>query len=316
MTGTDSQYHGVLLYDKAPGISSHDAVAHLRRTLHQRKIGHTGTLDPLAEGLLVMCLGRATKIARFLSGFDKTYQAEVCLGQVSSTLDGEGVDKTQVPQPVPDMTEPAWCRLLDTFQGRISQKVPAYSAVKVDGRRLYDLARRGVPVTVPEREIDIREIQLLGYKQPRLSLKITCSSGTYIRSLAAAIGERVGCGAYLSHLRRLAVGDMMIDEALTAEQTVRCHADGTLHQHLLDIETVLEYSTVTVSDEFRNGVLSGKTLTGPDILQVQGDFTVGDRLLLKDTDGRVLAVGTAEATTAAFKNRSQDNLFSYLRVLN
>lgn len=316
MAGRNSRYNGVLLFDKPAGPSSHEAVMDIRRTIGQRRVGHTGTLDPLAEGLLVMCLGKATKIAQFLSGYDKTYEAEICLGQRSATYDREGIDNEQPLSPIPDLNEDKLQRLLGQYEGRITQKVPAYSAVKVDGRRLYRLARNGIVVDPPEREIEIREILFLDYHKPHLRLRITCSPGTYIRSLADDLGEKIGCGAYLSGLRRLAVGELRVKQAMTLDDVRRRHEADTLDEQLLPYEAVLRYNAITVCDDFKESVICGKELTSADVEKLEGSFSASDRVLLKDTDGHILAVGTAEAAPEAFANGRGQKLFSYIRVLN
>jgi tRNA pseudouridine55 synthase len=316
MDGRNSRYNGVLLFDKPAGPSSHEAVMDIRRTIGQRRVGHTGTLDPLAEGLLVTCLGKATKIAQFLSGYDKTYEAKIRLGQRSATYDREGIDSDQALSPVPDLNEDEFQWLLSQYIGRVTQKVPAYSAVKVGGRRLYRLARSGVPVDPPEREIEIREILFLGYRKPHLQLRITCSPGAYIRSLADDLGEKLGCGAYLSGLRRLAVGELRVERAMTLDDVGRHHEADTLHEQLLPCEAVLRYSAITVCDDFKESIICGKELTSEDVERLEGSFSAGDRVLLKDTDGHVLAVGTAEVAPEAFANGRGQKLFSYIRVLN
>lgn len=316
MAGRNSYYNGVLLFDKPVGPSSHEAVMDIRRTIGQRRVGHTGTLDPLAEGLLVICLGKATKIAQFLFGYDKTYEAEICLGRRSTTYDREGVDLDHGVLPVPDLNKDKLQWLLSQYEGRLIQKVPAYSAVKVDGRRLYRLTRNGVVVNPPERGIEIREILFLNYHKPYLRLRITCSSGTYIRSLADDFGEKLGCGAYLSGLRRTAVGEFHVQRAMILDDIRRHHEAETLHEQLLPYEAVLSYSAITVCDDFKDSVICGKELTSGDVLDMERSFTVGDRVLLKDTDGHVLAVGTAEAAPEAFADGRGQKLFSYIRVLN
>jgi tRNA pseudouridine55 synthase len=316
MTGRISRYNGVLLFDKPAGPSSHEAVMDIRRAVGQRRVGHTGTLDPLAEGLLVICLGKATKIAQFLSGYDKTYEAEICFGQRSATYDREGIDRDQGLSSVPDLNEDKLQRLLSQYGGRITQKVPTYSAIKVAGRRLYRLARNGVVVNPPERETEIKEILFLGYCKPHLRLRITCSSGTYIRSLADDFGEKLGCGAYLSGLRRLSVGEFSVKQAMILGDVRRHHEADTLHEQLLPYEAVLSYSAITVCDDFKESVICGKELTSGDVVDIKGSFSVGDRVLLKDTGGHVLAVGTAEAASEAFTNGRGQKLFSYVRVLN
>jgi tRNA pseudouridine55 synthase len=315
MRSRENRYNGVLLYNKPSGISSHDAVLDIRRTINQRRVGHTGTLDPRAEGLLVICLGQATKIAQFLSDCDKTYEAEIRLGQKSVTYDSEGITENQPAEIVPELAEYEIVELLAEYKGIVKQKVPAYSAVKVGGQRLYNLARSGVQVEPLEREIEIKQIELLGYSKPRLRLWINCSRGTYIRSLAHDLGEKIGCGGYLSWLRRTSVGTFNLSAALTLTDVKHYHEEGTLDKHLLGYEDVLLYSAIIVTDEFKRQVVIGKALGLREVVELKGDFSAGERVLLKAKDGHVLAVGKAEVSSDAFGSGPNKRLFNYIRVL-
>ncbi|MBN1211479.1 MAG: tRNA pseudouridine(55) synthase TruB [candidate division Zixibacteria bacterium] len=312
----DDRYNGVLLLNKPSGISSHDAVMELRRILNQRGIGHTGTLDPLAEGLLVICLGSATKIARFISETDKTYEAEIYLGVRSDTYDAEGADYTAPARHVPDLSDDDLETLLVEFRGEINQKVPAYSAVRIDGKRLYQKARRGQPVERPKRTIKIHDIKLLDYRNPKIRISVTCSQGTYIRTLANDIGEKVGCGAHLSALKRTAVGKFTCDRALTLEETTRYCRTDKLEQHILPIDRALDFSAIKITDEFSRAVVNGRFLSWDDVTGVEGSFSSGDKVLLKNNRGGVLAIGTARVDSEDFKTQKGDQLFNYIRVLN
>jgi len=309
-------YHGVLLYDKPIGCTSHDAVASVRKVIGQRRIGHAGTLDPLAEGLLVMCIGRATKIVQFLIDCEKTYEAEIYLGKKSRTYDGEGIYKDQMPKLAPDMTDEQVEDLLNHYRGKIKQKVPVYSAVRVNGRRLYDYAHKGEPVKPPIREVTIKELTLLNYQKPLLHVRVTCSSGTYIRSIAHDIGHRLGCGAYLSKLRRTAVGHLTLNDALTLPEIEQLHIEKRLEDMLLPFDRVLLYGAIKVTDTFRPYVISGKDLKQKDVAELEGSFSEGDPVFLKDSQGQILAIGTAGFTSAEFNEIKPEKIFNYTRVLN
>ncbi len=203
------------LVDKPAGPTSHDVVAQVRRGLGRGvKVGHSGTLDPFATGLLVIMLGRATRLAPYLTGLDKTYLATLRTGFTSATGDPEG--------PVEAAGEPASAGavgdVLPGFLGPGRQRVPALAAVKVNGERLYRRARRGEPVEGPERHIEVHEIRLeADHGGGVVTIAVRCSAGTYVRRLASDIGERLGCGAYLTALRRTAVGGLSVNDAVAPE---------------------------------------------------------------------------------------------------
>ncbi len=224
---------GLLLIDKPAGITSFDVIRRLRRQTGIRKIGHAGTLDPQATGLMLMLLGAATKQAGQLVKLDKSYQGELTFGAVSATGDSEGpLTPVDAPQPTPEQIANA----MAAFTGTISQVPPAYSAIKIDGTPAYKRARRGETVTVPAREVTVYRLKMLHYRYPSLSFVADVSSGTYIRTLAADIGRHLGGGAYLSALRRTAVGQFNIAEASHLEAV----SADSLPNHLRPITNAIK----------------------------------------------------------------------------
>ena len=205
----------IILVDKPAGISSFGVVARVRRYLTNRagrkvKVGHCGTLDPFATGLLILVSGKFTKRAGEFSGLDKTYQATICLGAESTTGDPEGkIAEVSDTMPAIEQVED----VLNKFVGEIEQTPPAYSAIKINGQRAYRLARSGQAVDMPTRRVKIYGIKLVNYNYPYLTIEAKVSSGTYIRSLAIDIGKELGVGAYTVRLRRLSVGDYSVDDA-------------------------------------------------------------------------------------------------------
>lgn len=310
------QYDGVLLCEKPYGISSHDLISDLRQIIGQRRIGHTGTLDPRATGLMVICLGRATKIAQFLADIDKTYEAEIKLGVRSSTFDSEGIIEDSESREIPKLSELEIIEVFSGFMGRIVQKVPAYSAVKVGGERLYKLARRGEDIETPEREVEIKEIKLIKYNSPIIGFTVTCSKGTYIRTLANDIGEKIGCGAYLSKLNRTRVGNFESKEAITANEVFHYRQAGALKRFIKPIETILPYPSIKVSESFSPLILSGKSPRARDIVDINGQFAADDYISLMDYSGRIMAVGIAEASSSEISGLNGKDFFKYVRVLN
>jgi len=206
----------ILLLDKPQGLSSNAALGRAKRILGIRKAGHTGTLDPLASGLLVLCFGEATKVAGFLLDGDKSYVAEIRLGLTTETDDAEGEVISE--QPVPTLDPEALERVLDAFRGPIEQIPPMYSALKQNGERLYKLARRGETVERPARAVTIRELSMLECQADRLIVQVCCSKGTYIRSLARDLGEMLGCGAHLTALRRTQSAPYRLSDSVTLEE--------------------------------------------------------------------------------------------------
>jgi tRNA pseudouridine55 synthase len=201
---------GLLVVDKPAGITSHDVVQQIRRLSRIRRVGHAGTLDPLATGVLLVCLGRATRLIEYLVGQPKTYVGVVRLGQKTDTYDAEG-EVTQT-RPVTVGKEDI-AAALNAFRGRIEQVPPLYSALKKEGQPLYKLARQGQIIDVPARPVTIYELEILAWDTPDVTLRVVCSAGTYIRSLAHDLGEQLGCGGHLVALRRTAVGMMTVDAA-------------------------------------------------------------------------------------------------------
>ncbi|MBU0727976.1 tRNA pseudouridine(55) synthase TruB [Patescibacteria group bacterium] len=206
---------GLIIINKPSGWTSFDVVAKIRNKLGVKKVGHTGTLDPLATGVLVLCLGKATKLAQQITDTSKEYIAEITFGATSTTDDAEGAisqitnNKLQITK-----IEDA----LKDFEGEIMQTPPPFSAKKIGGKRAYKLAREGKEVKLEARPVTISEIEILDYKWPKLSLRIACGKGTYIRSIARDLGDKLGVGGYLSALQRTRVGEYKIEQSVTVEK--------------------------------------------------------------------------------------------------
>ncbi len=210
----------LLLIDKPAGMTSHDVVDVVRRMKNTRAVGHAGTLDPFATGLLILGVGKATKQLTALVGLDKMYEATLRLGATSTTFDTEGEIRSEVRGQRPEGVKREEIeRVLDLFRGGYDQKAPLFSAKKRGGKKLYELARAGKATEDmrPIKHVTIHELTVMAYTFPELKIRVTCSSGTYIRSLADDIGHALGIGAYLSALRRTAVGDWRVEDAKSLE---------------------------------------------------------------------------------------------------
>lgn len=274
--------HGFLLIAKPCGPTSHDAVAQVRRLLHEQKIGHLGTLDPAAEGLLVLAVGaKALKVIELFDDLSKEYGAHVCLGATSTTYDREGVIERW--HPVPGWHTPDELMIRSTisarFLGKIQQVPPAHSAVKVGGERAYRKARQGRGVNIPPREVEISECVIEKYLYPDLYLKVACGSGTYIRSLAHDLGELLHCGGYLQGLKRTKVGEWNLKDAVTPEQVT--------WTNVLPLKDVLaHFPRLELTDHEADDICHGRSIAhavAPDTIGWHGGLPIV--ILIPSKDG-------------------------------
>lgn len=223
---------GILIVDKPQGMTSHDVVDIVRRRFNLKKAGHAGTLDPMATGVLVMLMGSYTKLSDKLMAGEKDYEGTLILGGSSDTGDAWG--KISASGKTPGFTREEIEVAFSKFSGEIDQTPPMYSAVKVNGSRLYKLARKGITVAVAPRKVSIKDIVVTGVSMPEVSFKLTCSKGTYIRQLCVDIGNALGCGAYMSALRRTRSGDFKIGDAVTIDG-LKTMNDAELQKKLITI---------------------------------------------------------------------------------
>ena len=271
--------HGFLNIDKPAGLTSHDIVASLRRLAGQKRIGHGGTLDPAATGVLPVALGEATRLLDYLVEGRKRYAAVITLGVVTTTDDAEGEVVKQ--QPVPVLHEADIAAVLRTFTGAIRQVPPMYSAIQVGGRRLYDLARQGVQLELAPRQVEIDAIQLLAWQPPLLAVDVVCGKGTYIRALARDLGEQLGCGGHLQSLRRTAVGSLCLDTAVSLDALL--DAPASLAAHLLPPDVAIAHLPRIDLDE----VAAERIRHG---LAIETSSPAADVVRAHAPDGRLLAL--------------------------
>ena len=222
--------HGILNVYKEKGFTSHDVVAKLRGIIGQKKIGHTGTLDPDATGVLPVCLGKATKLCDLLTEKDKTYEAVLLLGKTTDTQDISGT--VQLEKDVTGITEAMVRKVIQSFVGGYDQIPPMYSALKVNGKKLYELAREGIQIERKARRVEIFHIEIKEISLPRVRMEVSCSKGTYIRTLCHDIGEKLGCGGCMEELIRTKVSMFSIEESLTISQIEEKKKKGELDEIL------------------------------------------------------------------------------------
>lgn len=250
---------GVIVIRKEKGFTSHDVVAKLRGILHMKKIGHTGTLDPDAEGVLPVALGKATRLVDMITDKEKTYEAVMRLGVVTDTQDMSGTVLSQTAEL--HVTEEELRAVIESFVGDYMQVPPMYSALKVNGKKLYELAREGKTVERKPRPVHFYEIEILEIDLPLVRFRVTCSKGTYIRTLCHDIGEKLGCGAAMETLLRTKVGRFTLDDAITLAQTEKAVKNGTIESKVLGIEEILaEYPRVCCTKEGDRLLANGNPL--------------------------------------------------------
>ena len=250
---------GVIVIRKEKGFTSHDVVAKLRGILHMKKIGHTGTLDPDAEGVLPVALGKATRLVDMITDKEKTYEAVMRLGVITDTQDMSGTVLSQTTEL--SVTEEELCIVVSSFVGDYMQVPPMYSALKVNGKKLYELAREGKTVERKPRPVHFYEIEILDISFPLVRFRVTCSKGTYIRTLCHDIGEKLGCGAAMESLLRTKVGRFTLDDAITLAQTEEAVKKGTIESKILGIEEILaEYPRACCTKEGDRLLANGNPL--------------------------------------------------------
>ena len=295
--------HGVLIIDKPPGMTSHDVIARVRRILGVKRAGHAGTLDPFATGVLVVLVGRATRLAQFLSGAEKEYEAMIRLGYATDTGDVDGTrlnEFTTETRRATRLCERDIEPVLASLRGEIEQTPPMYSAKKIGGKKLYELARRGeeverqaVPVTVSQFEALSRDGSLINWNDDGtgdLAVRVVCSAGTYVRSLAETAGERLGTGAHLFELRRTRAGKFEIKDAISLERLDELAQSGSVEQVLISPDAALAH-------------LPAVELGADDVPRLQHGIDVqvadvevsawsdGQPIRMRSADGQLIAVG-------------------------
>ena len=292
-TATSTELEGILNINKAVGLSSHDVVYRVRRITGQRKVGHAGTLDPLASGVLLLCLGQATRLSSYLMSERKTYRATIHLGIETETYDREG--RVVAEQPV-RVERFELEHVLAGLTGLVEQTPPMYSALKHEGTPLYKLARRGQTVELAPRRIEISRLGLLSWETPDLEIEVECSKGTYVRSLAHEIGRQLGCGGHLAALTRTVCGSFRLEDAVTLEQVAEAFAAGVGQSLLLPADTaLLAFPALYLDQTASEDVAHGRRIDLRQRGRGQADLPPDARLARAyDAEGRLRALVKAD----------------------
>jgi len=292
------ELNGIVVVDKPEGISSAGVVARVKEILGVKKVGHTGTLDPFATGVLICCINQATRLSQFFLKGDKVYEAELVLGTVTDTQDATGTVIER--HPLDGVSAEQVHEMASRFVGTITQVPPVYSALKHQGTPLYKLARRGSPVEKPARPVRINHLEILEVNLPTVRFSVSCSSGTYVRTLCADIGRKLGCGGHLKALCRTASCGFPIDAAISLEKLAELREQGGLGETVIPMNEALPFMPAAVADDvlakrIRNGTkLSEADLPMPPRVSDQGVFKV------VDPHGRLIAVLAESPATGRY----------------
>ena len=276
---------GIINIYKEAGYTSHDVVAKLRGILHQKKIGHTGTLDPDAVGVLPVCLGKATKLCDMLTEKDKQYRAVMQLGIETDTQDTSGTVTAEHPVTV---SEGQVRQVIMDFIGEYDQIPPMYSALKKNGKKLYELAREGIVVERETRRITIHGIEIEKVELPYVTMLVDCSKGTYIRTLCHDIGKKLGCGAAMAQLVRTRSGMFSLEDAVTLKQTEELRDAGTLEEHILSVKQILSYLPAFIcGKDHEKALMNGNQLKPGWGKAPQG---IAETMMVLDSEANLIGV--------------------------
>ncbi len=293
-------YNGVINIYKEKGFTSHDVVAKMRGILQQKKMGHTGTLDPDAVGVLPVCLGNATRLADMLTDRDKEYEAVMRLGVATDTQDMSGTILEEKPVQVSDAEVEAAIR---SFVGGYEQVPPMYSALKVNGKKLYELAREGREVERKPRSVSLYTIEILSMQLPEVCIRVACSKGTYIRTLCHDIGEKLGCGAAMLSLKRTKSGCFTLDTAITLSALEQLRDEKNVEKVLIPVDAMFDdLAQVHVPDIFIKAVQNGNFFSLHQIME-RRMFGPGEEVRVYDSAGRFYGIYAFDGEAGVFKPR-------------
>lgn len=307
--------NGILLINKPSGITSHDLVDRVRRMLNQKRVGHAGILDPLATGLMVILLGKGTLFSQQLTGSNKRYLAELLFGKATETFDSEGpVTSEKNPGNV---SREDFTGFLRGFIGKINQLIPRYSAVKIQGKRMYKAARDGEDLPEKYKEVEIYSIDIVNFAWPEVTLDIRCAAGTYVRSLAHEIGLEIGCGGFLKSLTRTAIGKFTIEDARGLPKLDEMLAAGDLSVVKPLIEAFPDKPTISIRPEYYDSILQGKPFIKRYLQKTDYKGPGGCLSLLLGPESKVLAIARLNFNWGSYNRlESRDILGKYVRIID
>lgn len=298
--------HGVLNVYKEKGYTSHDVVAKLRGIVKQKKIGHTGTLDPDAEGVLPVCFGKATKLCDLLTDKDKTYQAVLLLGKVTDTQDTSG--QVLEEHSTKDLTNEEVEKVIRSFEGEYDQVPPMYSALKVNGKKLYELAREGKEVERKARRVTIHGIRILEVNLPEVKMEVTCSKGTYIRTLCHDVGQKLGCGGCMKELLRTRVERFDIADSIRLGEIEQLQRDGILEEKIIPVDAMFpSYAQVILTPKAAQAVRNGNIFRRKEISQETA-------LKEYENEERVRVYDEARQFIAIYRYSEKEDLFKIVKM--
>ena len=280
---------GIINVYKEPGFTSHDVVAKLRGILHMKKIGHTGTLDPDAQGVLPVCLGKATKLCGMITDWGKTYEAVMLLGKTTDTQDitGSVLSESELGE---DITAEKVTEVINSFVGEYMQVPPMYSALKVNGKKLYELARSGIEVERKARKVYIHSIEIKDISLPRVTMTVNCSKGTYIRTLCHDIGETLGAGGCMEELLRIKSGQFEINDSIKIDDVKKYVDDGRISDIMKPVDGVFEkYQKCIVKKEYNVLVYNGNKFSPHNVLN-RTDAKDGEEVRVYDEDNFFIGI--------------------------
>ena len=319
--GAEAAVDGVLVVNKPAGWTSHDVVAKARALLGVAKVGHTGTLDPAATGVLLLCLGKATRIAEYLVQADKEYRAVLRLGVATDTQDATGTVTARAGGALPDRASIE--AVMGRFVGRHRQVPPMYSAVKIQGVPLYKSARAGQTVDRPAREYRVHSLRIVSIapaaeetKTVDVTFDVVCSKGTYVRTLCADIGEALGVGGHLAALERRRIGRFGIEDALTLDALAALADRAAVGTRLHALADVLDgVPALTLDQRAADGVRHGIAVPAAQVVRMEGDWAAGACVRLQAPDGRLLAIGKVPCGPEALRQAAPGTVITLEKVL-